>query len=66
MPGEAVEFERDGVRVSGYLARPAGTPREQATGRPRAQRVGAGRASASQPAITAWPRAFGWQRSRER
>jgi carboxymethylenebutenolidase len=27
MAGEAVEFEQDGVRVSGYLAHPEGTPR---------------------------------------
>jgi carboxymethylenebutenolidase len=27
MPGEAVEFEQGGVRVTGYLARPEGAPR---------------------------------------
>jgi carboxymethylenebutenolidase len=27
MPGEAVEFEQDGVQFSGYLVRPEGTPR---------------------------------------
>lgn len=27
MPGESVEFEQDGVQVSGYLVRPSGTPR---------------------------------------